>query len=113
MSGIVAWFKKWWKWLLSGLGALFVILTAGIIVHQKRRLGQVRDKLAVAEAAKEIERLRALRQEVAAQVGEKDEAIEEVDRQLAENRRRLVEAHEGGEGLTDEEIAAEFASLGF
>ncbi len=112
MSGVKAWFKKWWKWLLAGLGALFAILTAGIIIHQRRRLGRVKDELVVSEALKEVEKLRAVRAEIVDRVGEKDEAIAVIDEQLAENKRKIIEAHEGGENLSDEEVLEEFAQLG-
>lgn len=108
-----AWFKKWWKWILAAAGVLFAILTAGIIVRQVRSLGKVKDQLAIAEATKEIEKLRAVRQEIAARVGEKDEAIEVVDEKLAANRRQIIEAHENGQGMSDEEVDAAFAALGY
>lgn len=110
-----AWLKKWGSWLLGGIVTVLLgVLTLGWYVRrQNRQIGQLKDQVAVADAMKEITRLRALREGVAERVGEKDQAIEEVDRDLAANQRRIVEAHEGGKGLSDEEVAAEFVRLGF
>lgn len=104
------WLKKWGGWILGGLVA---ILTLGLVtkaVHS--RLGKVKDELAIAEATKKIGELRATRVQIEERVEEKDEALAVIDRQLAENRRRIIEAHEGGEDLTDEEVLEEFARLG-
>lgn len=115
MSNAWQWIKKWGGAIFGALAAvLLVVLGAGWVWRKKKaEVGALRDELALAEATKEIERLRALRKGVAERVGEKDQAIEEIDAQLAENQRKIVEAHEGGEGLSADEIVAEFERLGF
>lgn len=114
--------RKAWIWLRehasAALGALasvlLVVLGAGWLWRrQKSRLGKVRDELAVQKATAEIGKLTALREELKRRVGEKDEQVEYVDQKLAENRRAIVEAHEHGAGLTDAEVADEFARLGY
>lgn len=111
----IAWLKKWGG-LVGGfiVAILLGILTLGWYTRRKNaEVAQLTDKLAVEEATTEIEKLRAIRGEIVARVGEQDEAVEEIDRQLAENKRKMVEAHKGVEALSDEEIEDEFARLGF
>lgn len=110
--------KKVWQWLKKWgaaiLGALLVILGGGWLWQRhKRKVGRLKDELAVAEATKEIERLRGERTQLAERVGEKDAQITEIDDQIKRNKRKIVEAHEQGEGLSDDEIEQEFANLGY
>ena len=104
------WLKKWGAAILGGIVA---ILGAVLLFKTyKGKLGKVKDELAIAEAIKEIGKLQGVRSAIEERVGEKDEAIGIIDHKLAENRRRIVEAHEGGEDLTDEEVLEEYARLG-
>lgn len=115
MKAAWEWTKKWGGLLFGAIAAvLLAVLGAGWLWRRKKaEVGALKDALAVVEATKEIERLRALRGEVAARVGEKDQAVEEIDAQLADNKRKIVEAHEGGENLTSEEVSEAFARLGY
>lgn len=110
------WTDKAWPWFKKGgmalVGLLAILLGLRWLFRTKGRLGRVKDKLAIAEATKEIEKLQAVRDAVEERVGEKDEAIQSIDRQLVENKRRIIDAHEGGEELTDEEMLEEFDRLG-
>jgi HAMP domain-containing protein len=102
------------SWGLAIAGVLLVVLGAGWLWRRKQsELGRVRDELAAKEALTEVRRLEALREEVARQVGEKDVAIEAIDGLLAENQRKLVEAHDGGQGLSDDEVSRLFGRLGY
>lgn len=111
---MIKWLKEWGSWLFGGIAAaLLFVLGAGWLWRRKtRELGKVKDELAVAKATKNIERLRGLREEIKARVGEDDQAIAEIDEQLKDNARALVEAHEGAEGMSDEEVLDELARLG-
>ena len=106
MTKVWAWLKKWGAWIL---GVLVAILTLGLVGrHVAKKLGKLKDEKALAEATAEVKRLEALREEVHARVGEKDEAAIELDRQIQAQKRRAVEAYEGGEGLSDEELEDAF-----
>jgi cation transport ATPase len=115
---VLTWTQSAWAWLRRWSLALFagalVLLGAGWLWRRKAvQLGRALDEAAVARARRDIARLQGLREEVAARVGEKDDAISVIDEKLAENRRVLVEAHEGGQGLTDGEVADAFRRLGY
>lgn len=111
MTAVWAWLRKWGALVV---GVLLLVLGGGWLWRRREAaLGRVRDELAVERAKREIERLRGQREEVARQVGEKDEAIAAIDSRLAENARKIVEAHEGGAGLTDEQVAEAFTRLGY
>lgn len=110
--------KKLWQWLKKWsaviLGALLAIVGGGWLWQRhKRKVGRLKDRLAVAEATKEIERLRGEREQLSERVGDKDEEISKIDDEIKRNKRKIVEAHEQGEGLSDDEIEQEFANLGY
>lgn len=110
--------KKAWEWLkrwgAALFGGLLVLVGAGWLWNRKaKELGRVRDELAVASAKKEIARLQGRREEIARQSDAKAEDIMGVDREIAANKRKLVEAHENGHGLSEEEVERAFARLGY
>ena len=95
-----------------GVG-LLTILTLGFFVRKawRDRL-QAEDKVLVAQAENEIARLRGMRGEIEKGIGEKDEAILIVDRQISTQREIIEDRMRTGAGMSDEEIAAEFARMG-
>ena len=113
MTKVWAWLKKYWYIVVGALLAIAGIGGAAAVYEQKRKVGKLKDELAVAEATKEIEKLRAVRAQIAGQVTFKDEAIEGLDRQILDNQRKIIEAHEDSADLTDEEMLAEFDRLGY
>lgn len=119
MVSFWSWLQRAWAWIKKRWAPIFGAIVvvgggvAGAYWLRRRALGRVQDELAVARAQKEIARLRGVRDEVARRVGEKDEVIEEIDSQLADNRRQIVEAHENGKGLNDEEVLRAFEALGY
>lgn len=111
MKKVLAWFKKWG--VIIG-GALLALLTLGFFARKLwRDKLQAEDKARVAEAEKELEYLRGLREEVDARVDEQDEALVNIDERIEEQRGVIREAMRTGAGMTDEEIAAELARLGY
>jgi hypothetical protein len=107
VTKVWTWLKKWGGLLFGGIAAALLFVVGGGWLWRKKRaeLGRVKDELAVERAKTEIARLRGLREQVAERVGEKDEAIEEIDRQLEGNRQAIIEAHEVPADMTDEEVA--------
>ena len=111
MKRVWEWAKKGGLALLGGL--LFLLSLKWIIGSRNKEIGRLKDKLSTEEATSEIERLRAVRKRVLTDVNVDDGVIEEIDKELAKNRRLLVEAsNEDNTELTDDEIEEEFAKLG-
>lgn len=111
MKKLWAWIKKWWGAVVAALAAIF----GGLLLwrRHKRKLGAVKDELAVAEATKEISRLKGVREEVARQVHRDDVAIKAIDDEIKHQKRKVVEAHEVDEGMSDEEVAQAFDDAGY
>lgn len=110
--------KKAWEWIKKWGGVIGGVLLAligfGWLWHRKQlELGEVKDELAIAKATNNIAELRGRREEVAKQVGEKDEAVKEIDAEIAANKRAIIEAYENGEGLSDKEVERAFKEAGY
>lgn len=103
MSNAWDWLKRFGVWIA---GALLLVIGAGWLWRRQRdELGKVKDRLAVAEATKEIARLRGQREEIAKRVGETDEVIDKIDAKIATHRQAVLDAYEVDPTLTDEEVA--------
>ena len=111
MTKVWNWLKRAGVWIAGGL--LLLLGVGWLWRTQSAKLGQLRDRATVEKALSETYKLRAQRTAVAERVGEKDDAIEEIDRRLDENKRRIIEAHEHGEGMTDDEVDDAFDRLGY
>lgn len=103
------WFKRWWKYLVGGLAAVF----SAVFLWRRRKVGQLKDELAAERAKSEIQVLKAYRARMLEEGVAKDEDIERLDREIQKNKRAIVEAHENAEGLSDDEVETEFARLGY
>lgn len=114
----MSWLRDAWAWVkrwgAAIAGVLLVVLGAGWLWRrQKAALGRAKDAAAIAEARREMDVLRATREEVARQVGEQDQAIAEIDARIAASKREIVDLHEGGEDIPDDQLDDVFARLGY
>ena len=99
------------RWLGS---ILVVVLGAGWLYRKHRaKVGALRDGMALEKAKGELAALRVLRDERVKQAGERDDEVAALDRRIAEQKRKAVEAHEVSTGLSDDEIENAFRRLGF
>lgn len=101
--------KKWWGAILLG----FSVLVAALFVARRRELGRLVDELTVDRAEVAIEILSARRDRIKADARDRDQRIADLDKDIAFNKRELIEAHEFGKGRSDEEIDFEYARLGY
>jgi hypothetical protein len=106
------WIREW-SWAL--LLAVFALVGAGWAVRRKHiEAGAVRDALAVERAQRKIAELRGRRDQLLAELPRDHALVRAIDDELDENKREIVEAHEGlSEGLSDEEVADAFRRLGY
>ncbi|MDQ3170035.1 MAG: hypothetical protein M3Q55_07865 [Acidobacteriota bacterium] len=111
LSAAWAWLRKWGGALALGL---LGILGAGWAIRARReQLGQVKDALAVERAQREIAELKGRRDQLLATVNTDHVLVATIDAQLDANKRKLVEAHEDHEDLSDAEVADAFQKLGY
>lgn len=110
-----AWLKEWGGVLFGAIAAVLVLAIGGGWLWQRkqRELGAVKDELAVVEAQRDIAALTSRRDALIEQSDAKDPRVAEIDRDLAANRRRVIEAHENAEGMSDREVEDAFAGLGY
>lgn len=109
--------KKAWDWLKRAgawvAGSLVLLLGALLFWRAyKSKLGRLQDQLAVAEATKELASLKARREEIVREVGERDAAVTLLNGKIENQKRRIVEAYENGRSLTDDEVDDELRRLG-
>lgn len=106
-----AWLRRWWGALAGLLLALAGLV--GVILVQRRQLANEADRARVAEGLSRVRELRARREEVAAQVGAVSADVARIDEQLRESKRRILDLHEGGPDVPDDQLDEEFARLGY
>lgn len=111
MKKIGAWLREWGIWL----GALFVIIFGAIFIGKRfwRSRLQSEDLERIAEAENKLEYLRGVREEVERDIGEENEAVENLDAQIKEQHDVIRETMKRGAGMTDEEVAEEFRKFGY
>ncbi len=105
----VSWLKDNITALLAGLVALGGIVL-GIIWH-RQRVSELKDANAVAVAQNKVAALDARREVLAEREEEFAEELVEVDKARVSIKREIVEVEKEVEGLSDDEVEAEFAKL--
>lgn len=110
--------KKAIDWIKSHLVTVLLtvigVLGAGILWrYHKRRVDELTDRADVLEATKNIKSLNDQRKLLEKNAEKNAKKIEEIDKQLVGNKRRVVEAHEYVEPLDDKQVLEEFARLGY
>lgn len=108
---IWAWLKKWGALIV---GVLLAVLTLGYVgrkVWRDRLVAE--DKAKIEKAEREMAALRVRREEVEKLIGPQDAAVAKLDEQIEEQREVIRETMRTGAGMSDEEVAAEFARLGY
>lgn len=114
MTAVLDWLRKWWKVLVGVLGGLVVVgIPAALAVGAyRRKVAGLRDAVEVEKAKGKIAALRARREELLA-LDEKDESeVLRIDAELEENRLAIETARRRAD-VPDEELADEFARLGY
>ncbi len=97
--------------ILGGIAAVLVgFLAWGAY---QRRVGGLKDSIKIEKAKGKIAALHAERVAVLTQADAKAEEVAEIDQALVENKKAIVAIHQEVKDLKDDEIADEFAKLGY
>lgn len=112
------WLRYSWVWLKDHLTAILggLVLVLGAYLLWRRQQGQIAslsDALAVERARRDVAALQERRRSLMAQADEKSAEVAAVDAQLVANQRAAVEAATRVQGMSDAEVASEFARMGF
>jgi peptidoglycan hydrolase CwlO-like protein len=92
--------------------ALVGVFSAYLLYKSKdNKISSLEDALVVSNTTKNVKALNARAAEILKNADEKTAEIQEIDKKLAESKRRVLELHEGGslEDMNDEEIARLFS----
>lgn len=105
-----AWVKEKAVWVASAVGGLLLLLVGAGWIWQRRR-GRVPSAAQVESAKFRLGRLNEIQAEMVGRVGEKDLALDQLEREKTGFKRTLVAARVDVEALSDAEVVAEFARL--
>lgn len=101
-------------WIAIAITALAVVgAIIGFRLLRRPLANSYARQVEVEKRRREIARLRGERDRLVEEVDEQDERVEVIDQLLADNRRRVVAAHQEIEELDDDEVGEAFARLGF
>lgn len=110
--------KKAWNWIKDNVAAVagFIAIALAFILYRKWKADQVnslKDALVVSNAEKTIAVLEESKKAVDSRVAGREIEINEIDKNLEVNKRRIVEVRTGLEKLTADEILEEYKRLGY
>ena len=111
----MSWWRTHWRWLLallvSGLaiGAIVVLYLA----RRQKQLADLQAALAFMQAGAKVAGLQAEGKARAVELEKNDVAKKQLDKQIADAKRVAVATVASVEKMSDEEVAAEFAKLGY
>lgn len=109
-------FKKLWVWVKEKWVAILVglsMILGVVVVARRRQVGRLKNEIIFDAAKREIEVLQERRTVLLSQDGTKRKDIARLDGEILANKRAIIEAHEDAEGLSDANVEAEFARLGY
>jgi hypothetical protein len=109
---------KYLLWIKNNVVAVlgFISVALAFIIYRKWKQDQVnslKDALTVSKATKEIKALDAKREMIGERIEGREAEIVEIDKALNENKRAIIEARTGAEGLSSDEILAEYKRLNY
>lgn len=107
-----SWIKSRWEIALILCTAVIGTVWGWITARRKKELAEGQRAAEIAEALSEKDALEARREEVAARVEEKDEAILEIDDRIRAQKRRVLKASgEPARAYTDKELEDAFRRI--
>lgn len=110
---LLGWLKKYWKVILSVLGAIAGVFALLFIRKQAKSLERAEDALEIAENGKDIARLEGRREAVKERIRGVDERISELDARVDEETKNLNLRKKEIENMTLEEKVKRFKELGY
>lgn len=115
MQKTSAWSWRTVKYLLIGAVGLVVLVVVAMLLLNKRKTeaDNLKRKLAIAKADADIAYLEAKAKTTTEELGEVTEARKKLEGEIEELQKKREENALLIEGMTNEEIAAEFARRGF
>ncbi len=105
-----------WFWLkghsLAILAALSAILLSIVYwQNQRKKIGSLKDAVKVQKARVQITEARTKKEIFKAQADDTREQEDELDKQILEKKKEAVEVRQKVDGLSDDEVEAEFSRL--
>lgn len=111
----MSWWRRHWRWMLAiGLTVLACILVlVFLLIRKKKQADQLLAQLALKRTAAKVQGLEADKAARAVDLGRNAEAADKLDKEIADAKRAAVATVEKVDGMSDEDVAAEFTKLGY
>lgn len=111
----MSWWRRHWRWML----AIGVTVVVGIIVlilllvRQKKKADELLAQLALKRTVAKVAGLEADKAARVVELGTNKKAADALDKEIADAKRAAVATVEKVDGMSDDEVAAEFKKLGY